>query len=73
MKAKDLFALLQRRPLEYYVHAQQGSHRKMRSSAGFPQLTFAFHDSQTISPGLVRKILVNDVGLSLADALALLS
>jgi hypothetical protein len=32
-------------------------------SPDFPPLTFAFHDSGTIPPGPVRKILVRDAGL----------
>jgi hypothetical protein len=32
-------------------------------------LTFAWHDGATITPGLVRKILVRQVGLSVQEAL----
>jgi hypothetical protein len=35
-------------------------------------LVFAFHDRETIAPGLVRKILVRDVGLGEREALRLL-
>lgn len=39
---------------------------------GYPPLTFAFHDEATIPAGLVRKILVRDVGLVEDDARKLL-
>jgi hypothetical protein len=41
-------------------------------SADYPTLHLAFHDNQQLAPGLVRKILVKDIGLSVAEALALL-
>jgi predicted RNA binding protein YcfA (HicA-like mRNA interferase family) len=68
MKAKQLLAILHREPLKYEVVKQNGSHRKMESANGHPPLLFSFHDKDTIPPGLVRKILVNDVGLAEADA-----
>ena len=71
MKAKDLFALLRRRPLGYQVTHQTGSHRKLESDH-YPPLLFAFHDRDTVPPGLVRKILTKDVGLSKQEALDLL-
>ena len=70
MKARELLRLLERE-LDYGVVRQTGSHRTLKAP-GRPTLHFAFHDSQTISPGLVRKILVTDVGLSIHDAEALL-
>jgi hypothetical protein len=39
---------------------------------GPPPLTFAFHDKATIPAGLVRKILVPDVGLAEDEARKLL-
>lgn len=44
----------------------------MVSTKGHPDLTFSFHDSATIPPGLVRKILVKDIGLTEEEALKLL-
>jgi hypothetical protein len=41
-------------------------------SPGYPPLTFAFHDKATIPAGLVRKILVRDVGLAEDEARKLL-
>ncbi len=36
---------------------------------GRPPLTFAFHDSVSLSPGVVRDILIKQVGLSHDEAL----
>jgi predicted RNA binding protein YcfA (HicA-like mRNA interferase family) len=72
LKARRLLALLARSPLGYRIVRQRGSHRHLESSAGYPDLLFSFHDRATIPPGAVRKILTRDVGLSDADALALL-
>lgn len=67
MKAKRLLAVLERQPLGYRVVRQAGSHRRLDSSE-HPPLTFAFHDKATIPSGLVRKILVKDVGLAEDEA-----
>jgi predicted RNA binding protein YcfA (HicA-like mRNA interferase family) len=71
MKAKDLLAVLMREPLSYEIARQRGSHRRLKSP-GRPSLTFAFHDGATVSPGLVRKVLCRDVGLSEQEALDVL-
>ena len=59
--------ILEREPLGYHIERQDGSHRKL-TAPGRPDLWLSFHDNQTLPPGLVRKILVNDVGLSEAEA-----
>ena len=61
--AGGLFAVLQRAPLEYEVVAQSGSHRKLRSAKGYPDIKFSWHDQQEIPPGLVRRYLTVKVGL----------
>lgn len=71
MKAKRLLATLERKPLGYRVARQAGSHRRLEAS-GRPRLTFAFHDNATIPSGLVRKILVRDIGLAEDEARKLL-
>jgi predicted RNA binding protein YcfA (HicA-like mRNA interferase family) len=71
MKAKRLLAVLERKPLEYRVVRRAGSHRRMVSPV-HPPLTFAFHDKETIPSGLVRKILIGEVGLAEDDARKLL-
>jgi len=72
MKARALRRVLGRRPLSYSSDRSAGSHEALTSDAGYPPLTFAFHDGDTIAPGLVRKILVKDVGLSVEEARRLL-
>lgn len=67
MKAPKLLRLLCRSPLSYSVTRQRGSHRKLESD-NYPPLLYSFHDNQTVTSGLVRKILVRDVGLDEDEA-----
>jgi len=60
--------VLERRPLKYKIVAQTGSHRKLVSDNGYPDIDFCFHDKDTIPPGLVRQILVTRVGLTEEEA-----
>ena len=71
IKAKLLLAILERKPLNYRVVRQSGSHRRMESPDN-PPLTFSFHDRATIPSGLVRKILTKDVMLAEDEARKLL-
>lgn len=72
MKGSQLLRILLRKPLSYEVVRQSGSHRRLESPNGYPPLTFSFRDSATVAPGLVRKILVKDIGLDEQEALELL-
>jgi predicted RNA binding protein YcfA (HicA-like mRNA interferase family) len=72
MKTARLLAILMRQPLNYRIVRQHGSHRRLESSSGYPPLGFAWHDGVTIPPGLVRKVLTRDVGLSIEEAKELL-
>lgn len=54
--------------LGYEVVRQTGSHRRLKAS-GRPDLTFAFHDRDTLAPGVVRDILVKQAGLAQDEAL----
>jgi len=72
LKAGQLLAVLRRKPLEYEVARQEGSHRLLISRTGYPDLRFSFHDGVTVPRRAVRKILVKDVGLSQKEALSLL-
>lgn len=58
--------------LGYTVTRQSGSHRRL-GAAGMPPLTFAFHDRMSLPPGVVRDILVKQVGLSQDEALKVVS
>ena len=62
-----MLALLHRE-LGYEIVRQRGSHRRL-AVTGRPTLTFAFHDGVSLSPGVVRDILVKQVGLSQDEAL----
>lgn len=71
MKARALERILRRPPLGYKLVRQKGSHRHFVAE-GLPPLTFSYHDGASIPPGVVRKILLRDVGLSEVEALILL-
>lgn len=66
MKARRFRTLLHRR-LGYEVVRQTGSHKQLEAP-GRPRLTLAFKDGDDIPSGLIRRILVRDVGLSIDEA-----
>lgn len=70
IKATALLRVLGR--LGYTMTRSRGSHRVLEAP-GRPQLVLAYHSGQTFPPGLVRKILVKDVGLGEDEALRLLT
>lgn len=72
LKGSQLLAILQREPLGYVVDKQRGSHRLMSSKARGNTLKFSFHEGATVGAGAVRKVLVDDVGLTEAEARLLL-
>lgn len=69
VKQRDLLKALQF--LGYETVRQRGSHQKMEAE-GRPSLTFAFHPGKEIGPRAVQKVLVQDVGLTQEEALAIL-
>ena len=69
LKARQMLTILQR--LGYEVTRQSGSHRKMEA-LGRPVIFFSFHDRATLPSGMVRTILVKQIGLSDEEARALL-
>ena len=71
MRARDLLAVLTREPLNYEIVRQRGSHRRLKAP-GRPSITFAYHDRRSLSPGAVKAVLCQDVGLAENDALKLL-
>jgi predicted RNA binding protein YcfA (HicA-like mRNA interferase family) len=71
LKARRLLAILRAKPLGYVVVRQAGSHRRLEAE-GRPALLFAFHDGATIPGGMVRKILIKDIGLNDDEARQLL-
>ena len=66
LRAPEMLRVLSR--LGYREERRSGSHRRLRAD-GLPDLTFAFHDRATLAPGVVRSILVRQVGLSVDEAL----
>ncbi|MFI2033244.1 type II toxin-antitoxin system HicA family toxin [Streptomyces bottropensis] len=54
--------------LGYAVTRQSGSHRRLEAD-GMPPLTYAFHDRVSLPPGVVRDILMKQVGLTQSEAL----
>lgn len=72
MKVSELLRVLLRKPLEYEIERQKGSHRTMKSSNGYGQLLFSGHEGDEVGPTRVRKILVDQVGLSEEEAIKLI-
>ena len=68
LKADRLLAILKRKPLSYRIVRQEGSHRWLESSSGYPPLEFAFHKGREVPPHIVKKVLTKDVGLSAEEA-----
>lgn len=66
MTGKQMLRVLKK--IGYETVRQSGSHRRMACD-GRLALTFSYHDSQTIPPGVVKKILVADVGLTEDEAI----
>ena len=66
LKAQQMLRVL--RSLGYVIVDQKGSHRRLECD-GRPDLTFAYHDKVSIPGGMVRVILVRQVGLSMAEGL----
>ncbi len=71
MKTERLLAHLAQ--LGFVIIRQNGSHRQMYSDQVGRQLTLSFHDGREVSATAVKKVLMTDVGLSEADALALVT
>jgi predicted RNA binding protein YcfA (HicA-like mRNA interferase family) len=71
MKAGKFLSVLRREPLGYEVTRQKGSHRTLEA-AGRPKLLWSYHDAADVPPGVIRKYLVSEIGLSEAEALTLL-
>jgi len=71
MKAATFLAVLKREPLAYKIIRQKGSHRTLEAD-GRPRLLWSYGDSATVPPGVIRKYLVNQIGLSESEALDLL-
>lgn len=71
MKARELLNILLRKPLNYRIMRMRGSHRTL-ISLDRPRVLYSYHDSEELSGYMVRKILVNGVGLNENEALEVL-
>ena len=65
-----MLAILRRKPLEYRVKGKRGggSHKRLISAAGYPDIPWWAHDKDELKPSVVRSILVDGVGLTEAEA-----
>ena len=72
MKGSELVAVLLRKPLSYRIVRQEGSHRLLRSHGRRPQLRLSWHDQDDLGGVVVKKLLVDKVGLTEQEALSLL-
>jgi predicted RNA binding protein YcfA (HicA-like mRNA interferase family) len=72
IKAKKLLTILMRKPLEYKIIHQVGSHRKLISPNGYPNIIFSYHDKITVSPNAIKDMLINEIGLTEKEALGLI-
>ena len=68
----QLERVLTRRPLRYKVERQGGSHKKLISGAGYPELRMVFLDNADLAPGVVRSGVTKQVGVPEAEALKVL-
>ena len=47
---------------------QKGSHRRYKSPINGARFTYAYHEGAEVNGNIVRKILVEDIGLSVSEA-----
>ena len=73
MKGRELRRVLRRAPLSYREPGRGtgGSHTKLTSDQ-YPTVLFSFHDNADVPRRAVRKVLVQDVGLTEQAALGIL-
>jgi predicted RNA binding protein YcfA (HicA-like mRNA interferase family) len=67
LKCRQLLTLLKR--LGYTVDWQTGSHRQM-SADGRKRITLSYPEGADVPPGVIRKNLVDQAGLSEDEAIA---
>lgn len=69
---REFLAALTREPLSYSVVRQNGSHRKLSSANGYPDIGFSWHDGEELPGSLLRRFLTSRVGLSEEQAFAVI-
>jgi predicted RNA binding protein YcfA (HicA-like mRNA interferase family) len=63
MRGRELLRLLMRPPLSYRIIRQRGSHRRLASDRGYPPISYAYHDADTVGPAAIRRVLIRQIGL----------
>jgi hypothetical protein len=71
MKSQRMLRLLTSSPFNYTIKSQRGSHLVLISPS-YPEFTFIYHHGKELSGIRVRKILCNEIGLSLNQALGVM-
>ena len=66
VKCRQLIAVLEQ--LGYELDRQKGSHRHF-TAPGKPWITISFADGDDVAPGLCRKVLTREAGLTEEDAI----
>ena len=72
MKVSTFLRTLLRDPLNYEIIRQNGSHRTLESSSGYPRLLFSGHEGDEMGPIRIKNVLTNQIGLSVDEAIRLL-
>jgi predicted RNA binding protein YcfA (HicA-like mRNA interferase family) len=67
ISADKLLKILKTAPLNYEIVRTRGSHRVLKSKSGYKQLVLALHN-KSVSPKMVKNILIKDIGLQLDEA-----
>lgn len=73
MKVNEVLRILKRAPLNYTIARKKGSHRTMYSDAGFGRVMLSAHEGHEMSKTHVKQLFVDQVGLSVEEALELLA
>lgn len=69
VKCRQLVAVLEQ--LGYTLYRQKGSHRHF-AAPGKPRITISHADGDDVAPGLCRKVLTHEAGLTEEEAIRLL-
>jgi predicted RNA binding protein YcfA (HicA-like mRNA interferase family) len=73
LKVGTVLRILEREPLSYSITRQKGSHRTMYSGQGYGRVLLSGHKGQEMTSNHVKKLFVDQVGLTVEDALNLLT
>lgn len=71
IQSRQLLRILCRKPLDYRVVAQKGSHRKLESD-GYPRIEYAWHDDHEVKPRAVKHLFCGHLGLTEQEAMGVI-